>query len=342
MPQIELHTPASLLDDLGLPQNFGWARQPGFFYDPALVRAPRRRLSESDRYIVFSTTHIATFEIRDDGYAGYMGISVASLFDKMRSTHYYHTLLPLGSYDMPPGSEAGSIRYRRKKLRLDFISMEGGVRIIKTDIPNFGRHRSLRGELVLTEPAMSESLVTNIPWSRDKKAFRYSRRSPWYAVEGVIQFGGTEIFFPHGRAWGILDWNRAVRPRQDIHYWASAYGHNAEHLVGFCIGYGSGDSSAGTENAFFVDGKLHKLDQVTFNIPPADWLSPWRFTSNDNRLEMIFEPHQERIERTSILLFSSTRRQVIGFFSGKVTLDDGAIFEFKNITGFAERHKTRG
>jgi hypothetical protein len=80
---------------------------------------------------------------------------------------------------------------------------------------------------------------------------------------------------------------------------------------------------------------------VTFHIPPGDWLSPWHFTSNDNRLEMDVHPLQERTDRRRILLYSTSRRQVYGNFSGKVVLDDGAIMDFHNLTGFAERYKTR-
>jgi hypothetical protein len=116
---------------------------------------------------------------------------------------------------------------------------------------------------------------------------------------------------------------------------------NEDKLIGLSVGYSSADSSQGTENAFFVDGKLHKLDQVTFNIPPTNWLAPWRFTSNDNRLEMTFTPHQERIERRRLFFHYSTRRQLCGFFSGKAVLDDGAEIEFQNITGFTERNKMR-
>jgi len=341
MPQTELSNPVSVLNDLGVPQNFGWSRQPGFFYDPVLVRASRRRLTESDRYIVFCPSHMAIVEIRDDGYTGYTGVSIISLTDKKRSSHQYQTFLPLGAYEMPPGSEIGAIKYKKKGIHLDFVPRDGGVRIIRMDISNFGRRRSLRGELVLTEPAVSESLITNMPWPREKEAFRYSRRSPWYAVEGVIQHGTAEILFSRGKSWGIFDWNRGVRPRADVRYWAGACGVSGEHLVGFSVGYGSADSHACTENAFFIDGKLHKLDQVTFNIPPADWLSPWRFTSNDNRLEMTFTPHQERLERQRMLFFSNNRHQVCGFFSGKAILDDGAPLEFNELTGFAERHSTR-
>jgi hypothetical protein len=341
MAQNEISGPVSVLDGSGWPQNFGWARSPCFFYDPALVWAPRRRIAESDRYIVFSQSHLVMFEILDDGYFGYAGISVISLKDKKRTTQIFQKYLPLGNFEMPPGSETGSIRFRRDRAHLDFVPMDGGARIIKADVPKFGRHRMLRGELVLTEPQIAESLVVNMPWRREKSAFRYSRRSPWYTVEGVIQYGAMELIFTRGKAWGIFDWNRGVRPRRDLRFWAAASGMAENRQIGLTVGYGSADSSMGTENAFFVDGRLHKLDQVTFHVSPANWLLPWRFTSNDNRLEMTFSPHQERVERNRVLFYYMGRRQFCGFFSGRVVLDDGAVMEFQNITGFAERKKGR-
>ncbi|MDR2964857.1 MAG: DUF2804 domain-containing protein [Treponema sp.] len=341
MEQKEICSPLSVLDDSGEPQNFGWSRQPSFFYDPAMVFMPRHRISESDRYIVQNPTHLVTFEIRDDGWLGYMGVSIISIRDKKRSTQAFSTPFPLGTYELPTSSVTGSVKWRKKKTHLDFVSMEDGVKIIKADIPQYGRHRSMRCQLVLMEPKDAQSLVTNQPWRNEKNAFRYTRCSPWYFVEGVIQFGGAEIIFTRGNGWGILDWNRCVRPAADIRYWASASGTIGSRQLSFCVGYSQADFSLGTENGFFVDGILHKLDQVTFHIPLSNWLSPWRFTSNDNRLEMVFVPHQERIDRRRLFFYNSTRRQVCGFFSGKVVLDDGSIVKFHNLTGFAERSKIR-
>ena len=338
--QNEVNAAVSALDDRGNPQNFGWSRQPVFFYDPSLVWAARRSISESDRYIVFNPAHIAVFEIRDDGYLGHMGVTIVSIKEKKRITRIFQTVLPLGSYDMPSGSQNGAIRYRRKKNSLDFVPMEGKVRIIKVDIPVFAHRRNLRGKLVLTEPASAESLVTNLPWRDGKNTFRYSRSSPWFTVEGVIQLGTTEIIFSGGNSWGIFDWSRGVRPRSGIRSWASACGLAGNRLVGFSVGYGSIDSEAGTENAFFTDGRLHKLDQVTFHTP-SDWLAPWRFTSNDNRLEMTFSPLQERLDRRQAFFHLIARRQVCGYFSGKVILDDGDALGFKNLTGFVEQSRTR-
>jgi hypothetical protein len=56
---------------------------------------------------------------------------------------------------------------------------------------------------------------------------------------------------------------------------------------------------------------------------------------------MNFFPNQERSEKKRMLFHSWRRRQVCGMFSGRVVLDDGNEFSFWNITGFAERLKTR-
>jgi hypothetical protein len=345
----ELRNRAPLLDDAGRLLCTGWARSPLFEYNPpALGGAPKTRITQADRYIIFSATHMIVFEVMDGGYLGRIGVSIISFKDRKRSTHIFDNYFPLGRYELPESSEAGSVRIREKKSSLDFIVMKNGARIIKVDIPSFGHHRYLRGEVVLLPPggtaieqARCQSLVTLSSWRREKKTYRYFRCSPWFITEGVMQFGTAEIYFTRDNAWGIFDWLRAARPRRDIHYWACACGTADGRLVGFSAGYGSIDSAAGTENAFFVDGVIHKLDQVTFHIPPANWLEDWRFSSNDKRLEMSFTPSQERSEHKRILVYSIRRRQVFGTFSGRVILDDGTELAFWNISGFAERRKTK-
>jgi hypothetical protein len=341
MAQIEMSAPVSVLDDSGRPVNFGWARKPLFEYDGTLNRGPATRLTESDRYIIFSPTHLLTLEILDGGYLGYIGISVISLKDKKRSTQSFSIPFPLGSLELPHNSETGTARVQQKKTIVEFVAMEGGARLVKVDVPKFGHHRHLRGVVVLSPPPDAESMVSHTPWREEKYAYRLSRRSPWYVAEGVMQFGAAELVFTKDKAWGILDWNRGLRPRSDVHYWAAACGLAGERQVGFTVGYCSADASQGTENAFFLEGRLHKLDQVTFHISPANWLLPWHFTSNDNRLEMTFIPHQERIGSSRMFFHSLKRRQVCGSFSGKVILDDGAALEFQDLMGFAERRKTR-
>ena len=92
----------------------------------------------------------------------------------------------------------------------------------------------------------------------------------------------------------------------------------------------------------FVDGKAHKLDQVTFNIPKDakgkdDYLKPWTFTSNDKRFEMNFTPIIDRKAKTDIGIICSDQHQVFGKFNGTMILDDGSAVVLKDFVGFAEK-----
>ena len=117
------------------------------------------------------------------------------------------------------------------------------------------------------------------------------------------------------------------------------------------FGYGFGDVSAASENMIFVDGKAHKLDRLTFNIPQTadgkdDFLKPWTFTSSDGRFEMDFVPILDRASCTDVKLIISDQHQVFGRFTGKMVLDDGSVIQLKDegeeiriekALGFAEK-----
>ena len=93
------------------------------------------------------------------------------------------------------------------------------------------------------------------------------------------------------------------------------------------------------------DGKIHKLEQVHFEIPEKDgkedYLSPWVFTSSDGRFEMKFEPIMDRSSKTDLLVICSDQHQVFGRFSGTVILDDGRKLEIDHLTGFAEKVRNK-
>ncbi|MDR1363774.1 MAG: DUF2804 domain-containing protein [Spirochaetaceae bacterium] len=339
--QIEITAPVSIFDDIGGLCNFGWARGPFFHYDRALLWTPGRFIVESERYVIFSPTHLFAFELYDAGVIGHISICAVSLLDKTISSKFEKLSFPMGVLELPNQSEETVIKTAVKNNLIEFICIGSGGRIIKVDAPQLSHNNRLRGEVVLMAQEDEQSIVTNTPW-RQKERFQLIRCSPWYTVEGVMQFENKPVLFNKGRAWGIYEWARTTRPKKDIHYWAAACGMYQGQQIGFSVGYGSADSSAGTENAFFVNGILHKLDQVTFKISPSNWLEPWRFTSNNKRLEMTFTPARGNSYQNNFLSYSLHTRQFFGFFSGTVVLDDGAALRFNNITGVAERRKTGG
>ena len=95
----------------------------------------------------------------------------------------------------------------------------------------------------------------------------------------------------------------------------------------------------------FFNGKAHKLSQVKFEIPVRDgkddFMSPWKFTSDDGRFELDFIPMMDRCAKIDLKLICSDQHQVFGRFSGTVILDDGTKVEIKDLPGFAEKVRNK-
>lgn len=86
----------------------------------------------------------------------------------------------------------------------------------------------------------------------------------------------------------------------------------------------------------FYKGKAHKLDQIAFLMDTNDYMKPWKFTSNDGRFDMDFEPILDRYGKFDLLVLKSLQHQVFGWFTGTVKLDDGSEIEVDRFLGFAE------
>lgn len=341
MVQHEIVTAGPLLDPRGRLREAGWARRPLLSYERGAVAAPLRRIKEWDYYCVLAKDFGVAFTVADNGYIGILSLSVFDFLERTHITETYTVPFPFGSLALPSSSERGDVKLRHPKCSLDFCVMNGGARVLKVDAPAFGKGRGLRGVLVLTEAPDAESMVIATPWRHKPYAFYYNRKAPCLAAEGVMQLNGEELAFAKDEAFGVLDWGRGVWPYGDSWYWGSASWMVDGRSFGFNVGYGFGDTSQATENAVFRDGRLHKLGSVTFHINPRDWLAPWRFTSDDGRLEMTMTPILDRSATVNLLIYSSTQHQVFGRFSGRAILDDKTKVEFSDIPGFAEKIKNR-
>ncbi len=66
-------------------------------------------------------------------------------------------------------------------------------------------------------------------------------------------------------------------------------------------------------------------------------MSPWTFTSSDNRFEMKFVPIIDRYDNTDLKVLLSNQHQVFGRFYGKAVLDDKTEVILNGELGFAEK-----
>jgi len=338
--QNEIVSPLPLHDAGGRLTRPGWARSPLFEYRRNRVKARSFRIKEWDYYCVLNETFGAAFTIADNGYMGFISVTVFDFEKPGEETRTIMTPFPLGRFNMPESSTSGDVIYRDKKNELTFLKGEG-TREIAVRFEDFIPGETLEGRILLREPSRQESMVIATPFPRAPRAFYYNQKINCLPAYGELKLGSRTLGFSGAPAFGVLDWGRGVWTYSNTWYWGSGSGLAQGIPFGFNIGYGFGDTSAATENMVFYDGKAHKLEDVTFHIPDTGYMDPWQFSSSDGRFEMDFTPILDRSSNTNVLIIQSAQHQVFGRFSGFAVLDDGKKIEVDNFLGFAEKVMNR-
>lgn len=341
--QVEISQPSPLLDDQGGLVQIGWARQPlldcnleqARFYNWRFLQ--RLRIKRWDYYGITTPTHYFSCTLADLGYAGQ---AFAYVVDFERGDYHEETItIPLSKgLTLPRGSQQGMSTYEDNKVRLRF-QVEDACRLLSIKWPRFWG-KGLEATVRLHMAEEQESMVVVIPIGR--KRFYYNRKINCLEVNGWVDLGEIHYELNPETSLGNLDWGRGVWEYRSFWVWASASGFLAgRRTVGLNLGFGFGDTSAATENAIVLDGKIHKLGQVNFNYNSADYTSAWTMSSPDGRLQLEFKPFLERVAKTNLLLIYSRVHQVFGRYYGSFITQTGERIEINGLTGFAEEHHAR-
>ena len=341
--QRRITAPGPLHDDQGRLIETGYATSLIRQYDRSRVMAPRLRLKEWDYYCVCTDHFAFALTVADNGYMTMDSISLLDLDKRSQQTTSRMNIPLFAKRDLPATSAKGSILVGGKGYHIA-LENDGTARRLSGHMNDFAGEKPISFDLCLTD-APEESMVIVTPFKDAPHAFYYNQKINCMRVSGLIQCGGASYDCDPGSAFAVLDWGRGVWTYDNTWYWGSASGLLGGVPFGFNIGYGFGDTSAASENVIFYNGKIHKLSKVTFEIPMKDgredYLSPWRFTSDDGRFEMAFEPILDRSALIDVKLICSDQHQVFGRFTGTAVLDDGTVLEVRGLTGFAEKVRNK-
>ncbi len=342
--QTELTQPGPLLDAQGRLAQIGWARQPlldcnlenAHFY--ALRYLQRFRIKRWDYYAVFTPRRFFSATVADLGYAG--NVFVYTLDFTSGDLYEEGLVIPLGrGMCLPRNSLSGETSFANRQASLRFQA-DGEARRIFVDWPAYHDGRGIKAELALSCPPKHESLTIVIPIGQ--KRFYYNRKVNCLPAQGYIHYGDWREQVHPNESLGSLDWGRGVWEYRSFWNWASASGFLPDgRTIGLNLGRGFGDLSRATENCVILDGRIHKLEQVSFDYHSPDYMRPWRFTDNEGRLELTFTPFCERVARTNLGLIFSEVHQMFGRYTGQARLDDGQVVELRDLIGFAEEHHAR-
>lgn len=333
-----------LLDELGILREPGWATELKLDYHRKDVKAPKMRRKEWDYYLITNGKFGLALTIADNGYMGLVSVSLLDFQEKWEQTTSPMVIMPMGKMKLPETSVSGDLYAGGKGYQLLFEN-HGDTRRLTFHMDNFRDGNPIDGSVTLTEPP-KDSMVIATPFAGHPRAFYYNQKLVGMRASGEVTFRGRQYRFDPTDSFAILDWGRGVWTFDNTWYWSSAAGEIGGKVFGFNLGYGFGDTSAATENMLFYDGMAHKLDQVTFQIPQKgngedDYMTPWRFTSNDGRFEALFEPVLDRSAMTKVGPLCSDQHQVFGAFTGSAVLDDGTRISMDRFFGFAEKVRNK-
>ena len=335
--QHEITKAIPLLDEKGDLTEPGYAKSLLPVYRRADVKVRRTRLKEWDYYLINNGRFALALTVDDNGYMGLDSISLLDFEEGWEITKSPMSLLPLGKIGLPESSKRGSVEHGGKGYRLRFENEGAGTRVLSARMADFGPEGELEAELSLTdEPA--ESMVICTPFDKPGH-FYFNQKINCLRARGQVRCGERVYTFEPEDSFAVLDWGRGVWTYHNTWYWGSASGEVGGVPFGFNIGYGFGNTEQATENMLFYNGKAHKLNHVKFHIPGGekDFLSPWRFSSDNGRFTMDFRPVLDRASCTDLKLIKSDQHQVFGFFTGTAVLDDGTPIDVRDFPGFAEK-----
>lgn len=329
-----------LLDGRGALIERGWATEEVRRYSRKAVRAHPLRIKEWDYYCVLAQEYGLAVTVADNDYLGFLGVT---WFDFRARKYLSHDVLapfPMGKMRLPESADSGDVHATHGKIDIHYAHERGGRRV-QVHAPEFDKGRGLEADLWLAQPPMDRMAIAT-PFSAAPRSFYYNQKINCLRADGAVSIAGERFVFRPQDALGVLDWGRGAWTYDNTWYWGSASGFVDGRLFGFNIGYGFGDTSAATENMLFVDGRAHKLEQVTFHLPVGSLdAAPWRFSSSDGRFELTFAPMIDRASNADLGLIASKQNQVFGRFSGQVVLDDGERLAIKDLLGFAEKVHNR-
>ena len=341
--QRRIITPGPLHDENGRLVETGYATELIKTYDRARICTGRSRIKEWDYYAVCSDRFALALTIDHNGYMTMDSISLLDFERKSQITKSAMNLPLFAPRKLPASSKSGSIRVAGRGYMLSFEN-DGISRRLTGFMNKFSGEDTIVFDLLLTDEP-KESMVIVTPYKDHPEAFYYNQKINCMRVEGTVTLGGREYRCDPADTFAVLDWGRGVWTYDNTWYWGSASGLVEGVPFGFNLGYGFGDTSAASENVLVYDGKIHKLEQVQFEIPvkdgKEDYLSPWTFSSDDGRFEMRFEPLMDRSAKTDLGIICSDQHQVFGRFSGTAVLDDGRSLQIDYLTGFAEKVRNK-
>ncbi len=266
----------------------------------------------------------------------YLGLASAYFINFNKKEILEQTIvIPFGiGFSMPPIVDA-SVKFKHKKINLNFKCYNGGIEILAKSKHFQGKR--LNAEIFVYKPENHETLNVVIPWSKSK--FQFTSKQNCLPAEGTITIGGESHTLNRQDSFACLDYGRGIWPYKTAWNWASAAGWQNQNkvLIGLQFGGKWTDGTGMNENGICLNGKLFKISEdMDFSYDRKNFMKQWTIkTKISDTVNLFFKPFFERVSRTNLIFLYTEVHQLFGHFFGQVKVEDKYI-EIKDLIGWVE------
>lgn len=145
----------------------------------------------------------------------------------------------------------------------------------------------------------------------------YAQKVAGVRCHGQIKCFMGEFDMDALNAYAHHDWSGGYMRRETFWNWACLSGEIDGKRVGLNLSCGVNETSF-TENCYWIDGKLIKVDCVKFEYDRDDPNSEWLITSNDGQIDLKCKPEGYHEEKQNLVLVKSNFKQFFGRFNGRI------------------------
>ncbi|MFC7788019.1 DUF2804 domain-containing protein [Microbacterium sp. MAHUQ-60] len=311
------------------PDAVGWARSP--LVDTAGIARDGIRFTGRNKrweyWNVATPDHVIGLTVSSIDYAAVHEVWVLDRRTE-QTWHRSVTNIPPRGVRLPSSLEQGPSRARAKDLEIDIDELPEGTRL-RARIPGAVL------DVVALLPEGHERLAVVVPWSTTR--FQYTVKDVARPASGTLVLDGVRHVL---QGWAVLDHGRGRWPYDVAWNWGAGSGASHGRTIGIQVGGKWTDGTGSTENAFVIDGQLHKIRaELDWQYDIADWRSPWRISGGG--LDALFTPVYDKTTRMNLGVLSSSTDQCFGDWSGSFRTADGEFIEFSGVFGWAEEVHNR-
>jgi hypothetical protein len=366
-----LPTPEAIVEPSGYV-NTGWFASP--FRVANLIEAPiehrlsvlrrgmLRGLEATYRRMRLKRWHYTSVAAPDVFFAcaivdaGYVGTAFAYVVDRRTGTmHEWTTLTPASrGIVIADNSIDGITRVEQPGFGHIELGNDSrrGIRTVDAKLEGkLGRRNKppLRAQIEIWDWAQDPDPVVVVEESA-RGRWLYTHKCYGLEAGGRVRCGDIGGDIPQGEGHAGLDWNLGYRPYETWWNWAAGGGLSEDGTrVGFNLtAHRPWDGSAAppaehdaTDCGLWIDGRLIKLDRVTFDYQPDAILQPWRIRDDAGLVDLELTPIGKRSDDVNFGLVVSRFLQPYGVFRGTLRTPEGDTKRVADLFGVTEQHHAR-